>query len=246
MLLTSYPVPAALDEAGIRRIVNAFAEAARRALDAGFEVLEIHAAHGYLIHEFLSPLSNQRTDSYGGSLDNRIRFLYETVAAVRKVWPARLPLFVRISATDWVEGGWDLDQSIDAVKKIAPLGVDLIDCSSGGVDARQKIPAQPGYQAPFAQQIRDSTGVMTGAVGMIEVPAMASQILRQNKADVVIFAREFLRRPYWPLEEASKMGVPLPWAAQYLRAAPNDTVARVAVNPALPEEKFEHSVRARS
>jgi 2,4-dienoyl-CoA reductase-like NADH-dependent reductase (Old Yellow Enzyme family) len=242
----SYPVPAALDEAGIRRIVNAFAEAARRALDAGFEVLELHAAHGYLIHEFLSPLSNQRTDSYGGSLDHRIRFLCETVAAVRKVWPARLPLFVRISATDWVEGGWDLDQSIDAVKKIAPLGVDLIDCSSGGLDARQKIPAQPGYQAPFAQQIRDSTGVMTGAVGMIEVPAMASQILRQNKADVVIFAREFLRRPYWPLEEASKMGVPLPWAAQYLRAAPNDTVARVAVNPALPEEKFEHSVRARS
>ena len=242
----SYPVPAALEEAGIRRIVNAFAEAARRALEAGFEVLELHAAHGYLIHEFLSPLSNQRTDSYGGSLDHRIRVLYETVAAVRKVWPARLPLFVRISATDWVEGGWDLDQSIYAVKKIAPLGVDLIDCSSGGLDARQKIPAQPGYQAPFAQQIREATGVMTGAVGLIEVPAMASQILRQNKADVVIFAREFLRRPYWPLEEASKMGVARPWAAQYLRAAPKDTVARVEVHPALPAETFELGAQARS
>ncbi len=240
----SYPVPSGLDEAGIRRIVKAFAEAARRALDAGFQVLELHAAHGYLIHEFLSPLSNQRTDSYGGSLDNRIRFLYETVAAVRKVWPARLPLFVRISATDWVEGGWDVDQSIYAVKKIAPLGVDLIDCSSGGLDARQKIPAKPGYQVPFAQQIRDTTNVLTGAVGLIEVPAMASQILRQNKADVVILAREFLRRPYWPLEEASEMGVPLPWPAQYLRAAPNGTAARVAVNPTLPEERLAQNVRS--
>lgn len=231
----SYPAPAALDEAGIRRILSAFSDAAQRALDAGFEVIEIHAAHGYLIHEFLSPLSNQRADSYGGSLDNRIRFLYETVAAVRKVWPAHLPLFVRISATDWVEGGWNVDQSIYAVKKIAPLGVDLIDCSSGGLDPRQKIPVSPGYQVSFAQQIRDAAAILTGAVGMIEVPDMASQILRQDKADVVIFAREFLRRPYWPLEEASEMGVPLTWPAQYLRAAPNVTTARGPVFPKLPE-----------
>lgn len=231
----TYPVPTALDEAGIRRIVNAFADAARRALDAGYQVLEIHAAHGYLIHEFLSPLSNQRTDSYGGSLDNRVRFLCETISAVRKVWPERLPLFVRISATDWIEGSWDVDQSIYAVQKITPLGVDLIDCSSGGLDPRQKIPTKPGYQVPLADQIRDKTGVMTGAVGLIEVPEMASQILRQGKADVVIFAREFLRRPYWPLEEASELGVAVPWPAQYLRAAPNNTRARVDVNPKLPE-----------
>jgi 2,4-dienoyl-CoA reductase-like NADH-dependent reductase (Old Yellow Enzyme family) len=170
------------------------------------------------------------------------------------VWPERFPLFVRISATDWVEGGWDVDQSIYAVEKIASLGVDLIDCSSGGLDPRQKIPVKPGYQAPFAQQIRAKTGVMTGAVGLIEVPDMASQILRQDKADLVIFAREFLRRPYWPLEEASERGVPRPWPAQYLRAAPNGTPARAAVNPKLPEKKGSslpeirpaESLRARS
>jgi 2,4-dienoyl-CoA reductase-like NADH-dependent reductase (Old Yellow Enzyme family) len=222
----SYPTPAALDAAGIGRIINAFTDAARRVLNAGFEVLEIHAAHGYLIHEFLSPLSNQRTDSYGGSLDNRIRFLYETVAAVRKVWPERLPLFVRISASDWVAGGWDVEQSIYAVKKIAPFGVDLIDCSSGGLDPRQKIPIASGYQVPFAQQIRDAASILTGAVGMIEVPNGASQILRENKADLIIFAREFLRRPYWPLEEASRMGISSPWPPQYLRAAPNNAKPR--------------------
>lgn len=240
----SYPVPEALDETGIRRIVTAFSDAARRALNAGFEVIEIHAAHGYLIHEFLSPLSNQRTDAYGGSLDNRIRFLYETVAAVRKVWPENLPLFVRISATDWVEGGWDVDQSIYAAQKIAPLEVDLIDCSSGGLDPRQKIPIGIGYQVPFAQQIRDAAGIMTGAVGMIAVPDTASQILRQDKADLVIFAREFLRRPYWPIEEASRMGVPLTWPAQYLRAAPNDTAARGPVFPKLPEAAEKNAVTA--
>jgi 2,4-dienoyl-CoA reductase-like NADH-dependent reductase (Old Yellow Enzyme family) len=222
----TFPIPSAMDEAGIRRIVKAFRDAATRALKAGFQVLEIHAAHGYLIHEFLSPLSNKRTDNYGGSLDNRIRFLFKTVSAVREVWPATLPLFVRISATDWIEGGWDVDQSIYAVKKIAPLGVDLIDCSSSGLDPAQKIPARPGFQVTFAQQIRDSTGILTGAVGLIEVPTMASQILREDKADLVFFAREFLRRPYWPLEEASKLGVRVPWPAQYLRAAPNDTPTR--------------------
>jgi 2,4-dienoyl-CoA reductase-like NADH-dependent reductase (Old Yellow Enzyme family) len=228
----NYPHPTALDEAGIRGIVNAFAESARRALQAGFQVIEIHAAHGYLIHEFLSPLSNTRTDSYGGSLDNRIRLLVDVVTAVRKVWPAALPLFVRISATDWVEGGWDVDQSIYAVKKIVPLGVDLIDCSSAGLDPRQKIPVKAGYQVPFAQEIRDKTGVLTGAVGMIEAPAMASEILRSKKADLVIFAREFLRRPYWPLEEARNLGIPVTWPAQYLRAAPDGTRQRPGSIPA--------------
>jgi 2,4-dienoyl-CoA reductase-like NADH-dependent reductase (Old Yellow Enzyme family) len=222
----TYPVPAALDEAGIRRVVNGFREAAARVLKAGFQVIELHAAHGYLIHEFLSPISNKRTDSYGGSLDNRIRFLREVVVAVREVWPASLPLFVRISATDWIEGGWDVDQSIHAAKQIAPLGVDLIDCSSGGLDPAQKIPVKQGYQVPFAQQIRKATGILTGAVGLIDVQQMASEIVRSDKADVVIFAREFLRRPYWPMEEASRLGIAVPWPAQYLRAAPNNTPAR--------------------
>jgi 2,4-dienoyl-CoA reductase-like NADH-dependent reductase (Old Yellow Enzyme family) len=234
----TFPRPAALDVEGIHEIVNAFAEAARRALRAGFQLIEIHAAHGYLIHEFLSPLSNTRTDAYGGSLDNRVRFLAEVVRAVRAEWPATLPLFVRISGTDWVDGGWDVDQSIQAVKKIAPLGVDLIDCSSGGLDPRQKIPVKPGFQVPFAQEIRDKTGVMTGAVGMIGVPEMASEILRSDKADVVIFAREFLRRPYWPLDEARDLGIPVTWPAQYLRAAPDGTQARQSLVPvAAPVER---------
>lgn len=234
----TFPQPAALDAEGIREIVNAFAEAARRALRAGFQLIEIHAAHGYLIHEFLSPLSNTRTDAYGGPLDNRVRFLADVVRAVRAEWPATLPLFVRISATDWVDGGWDVDQSIQAVKKIAPLGVDLIDCSSGGLDPRQKIPVKPGFQVPFAQEIRDKTGVMTGAVGMIGVPEMASEILQSDKADVVIFAREFLRRPYWPLDEAQDLGIPVTWPAQYLRAAPDGTQARESLVPvAAPVER---------
>jgi 2,4-dienoyl-CoA reductase-like NADH-dependent reductase (Old Yellow Enzyme family) len=236
----TFPRPAALDVEGIHEIVNAFAEAARRALRAGFQLIEIHAAHGYLIHEFLSPLSNTRTDAYGGSLDNRVRFLAEVVRAVRAEWPATLPLFVRISATDWVDGGWDVDQSIQAVKKIAPLGVDLIDCSSGGLDPRQKIPVKPGFQVPLAQEIRDKTGVMTGAVGMIGVPEMASEILRSDKADVVIFAREFLRRPYWPLDEARDLGIPVTWPAQYLRAAPDGTQARESLVPVAARVEREH------
>jgi 2,4-dienoyl-CoA reductase-like NADH-dependent reductase (Old Yellow Enzyme family) len=243
---SKYPHPKALDEAGIREIVDAFAEAARRALQAGFEVIELHAAHGYLIHEFLSPLSNQRTDSYGGSLDNRIRILAEVVTAVRRVWPATLPLFVRISATDWVDGGWDVDQSIYAAQKIAPLGVDLIDCSSGGLDPRQKIPVKAGYQVPFAQQIRDKASILTGAVGMIEVPEMASEILRTEKADVVIFAREFLRRPYWPLDEARNLGIPASWPVQYLRAAPDGSPAREALEPVIssPQSTRAQNVKA--
>jgi len=222
----NYPMPSALDEAGIHAIGDEFADAARRALQAGFEVLEIHGAHGYLIHEFLSPLSNHRTDSYGGSIENRTRFLREVVTAVRRVWPERLPLFVRLSATDWVEGGWDVDQTIEVVRKIGSLGVDLIDCSSGGLDPRQKIPFKPNYQVPFSQQIRDMTGILTGAVGLIGVPAEANLIVREGKADLVIFAREFLRRPYWPLEVARDLGQPVPWPAQYLRAAPDGTKPR--------------------
>jgi 2,4-dienoyl-CoA reductase-like NADH-dependent reductase (Old Yellow Enzyme family) len=222
----NFPLPSVLDSDGIRTIINEFAAAALRALQAGFDVIEIHGAHGYLIHEFLSPLSNHRTDSYGGSIENRARFLIEVVTAVRSVWPERLPLFVRLSATDWVEGGWDIDQTIEVVRRIAPLGVDLIDCSSGGLDPRQKIPFGPNYQVAFAQEVRDMTGVPTGAVGMIGVPADANMIVQEAKADMVFFAREFLRRPYWPLEIARDLGQPLSWPPQYLRAAPEGTKPR--------------------
>jgi len=225
----NYAIPSALEESGIRTVVNAFAEAARRALQAGFQVLEIHAAHGYLIHEFLSPLANKRTDSYGGSLENRARFLREVVSAVRRVWPATLPLFVRISATDWIEGGWDIHESVKVAAEIGRLGVDLIDCSSGGIDPSAKIPIGPGYQVPFSQQIRDKTGLLTGAVGLIRLPEQANEIVRDHKADVVVFAREFLRRPYWPLEVARDLGIRVPWPAQYLRAAPDGTPARQTV-----------------
>jgi 2,4-dienoyl-CoA reductase-like NADH-dependent reductase (Old Yellow Enzyme family) len=172
--------------------------------------------------------------------------LAEVVTAVRKVWPATLPLFVRISATDWVDGGWDVDQSIYVAKKIAPLGVDLIDCSSGGLDPRQKIPVKAGYQVPFAQQIRDKAGILTGAVGMIEVPEMASEILRTEKADVVIFAREFLRRPYWPLDEARNLGILASWPVQYLRAAPDGSHAREALEPVVssPQSTRAQNVKA--
>ncbi|MGB0035163.1 MAG: NADH:flavin oxidoreductase/NADH oxidase [Candidatus Acidiferrales bacterium] len=226
----SYAMPRALDDAGIRAVVNAFADAARRALQAGFAALEIHAAHGYLIHEFHSPLSNQRTDAYGGSLENRTRLLREIVSAVRRVWPESLPLFVRISATDWVPGGWDLDQSVELARQLGPLGVDLIDCSSGGNVPYAKIPMAPGYQVPFAAEIRRAAGIRTGAVGMITTAAQGEAILREEKADVIIIAREFLRQPYWPLHAAKELGVSTSWPAQYLRAAPDGTPAREPVN----------------
>src|SRR6202035_4635594 len=193
------PVPAALDKAGIRAIVEAFAAAARRALAAGFEVLEIHGAHGYLAHEFLSPLSNRRTGEYGWSFENRIRFLLETVAVVRAVWPERLPYWVRISATDWKEGGWTGDDSVKLAAKLKTRGVDLIDCSSGGSAPDAKIPIGPGFQVPFAERIRRETGILTGAVGMITEPRQAEEIIASGQADVVLLAREFLRDPYWPL-----------------------------------------------
>ena len=214
------PAPAALDKAGIDAIVNAFAAAARRALAAGFEVLEIHGAHGYLANEFLSPLSNRRTDEYGGSFENRIRFLLETTEAVRAVWPERLPLWVRISATDWKEGGWTVDDSVKLAAELRTRGVDLIDCSSGGLAADAKIQPGPGYQVPFAERIRRETGILTGAVGMITEPQQAEDIIASGQADVVLLAREFLRDPYWPLHAARALGRELDPPVQYSRAFP--------------------------
>jgi 2,4-dienoyl-CoA reductase-like NADH-dependent reductase (Old Yellow Enzyme family) len=230
-----YPHPAALDESGIREIVKAFVAAARRACQAGFGLVEIHSAHGYLLHEFLSPLSNQRRDSYGGSFENRTRLVCEVVTAVRSVWPESAPLFLRISATDWIDGGWDLAQSVQLAKLVGPLGVDLIDCSSGGISPGAKIPVRSGYQVPFAEEIRRQTGLLTGAVGLITTAAQAHAIVQEGKADVVLLAREFLRQPYWPLHVANELGVPISWPAQYLRAAPDGTPAREGVS--LPDFK---------
>ena len=221
-----YPFPEALTKEGIRGVVEAFAQAARRTLQAGFQVLEIHAAHGYLIHEFFSPLSNERTDEYGGSFENRTRLAREIVSAIRKHWPEHLPLFIRISATDWKEGGWDLDQAVALAKQLRPLGVDLVDCSSAGLVPDQKIVAGPSFQVPFAERIRRDAGVMTGAVGLIETKEQVTQILAKNQADLVLMAREFLRDPYWPLRAARELGHKISWPAQYLRAAPPDSPAR--------------------
>ncbi|MGH9683228.1 MAG: NADH:flavin oxidoreductase/NADH oxidase [Candidatus Acidiferrales bacterium] len=218
--------PTVLDESGIRGVVKAFADAAHRALDAGFQIVEIHSAHGYLLHEFLSPISNQRADSYGGPLDNRTRLVREVVSAVRGVWPQGWPVFVRISATDWIEGGWDLNQSIELAKQLRPLGADLIDCSSGGIAPSARIPLGPGYQVPFAEAIRREAGILTGAVGLITSAAQAEEIVSEGKADVVILAREMLRQPYWPLQAARELGAPVSWPPQYLRAAPEGSRAR--------------------
>lgn len=223
-----YPMPRALTPDGIRDVVTGFANAARRALEAGFRVVEIHAAHGYLIHEFLSPLSNTREDEYGGSFENRIRLLGEVVAAVRSVWPDRLPLFVRVSATEWVEGGWDIQDSIELARRLKDMGVDLIDCSSGGNVTGAKIPVGPGYQTPFAEQIRKEAGVMTAAVGLITSPVQAEEIVSSGRADAVFIARELLRDPYWPLRAARELGQPMTWPVQYLRAAPEGAKPRVS------------------
>lgn len=221
-----YRTPTEMDEAGIRALVTAFGAAAKRAAKAGMQIVEIHAAHGYLIHEFLSPISNRRTDDYGGSLENRTRFAREVIAAVRKVWPEELPLFVRISATDWVEGGWDPQQSVELARQLKTLGADLIDCSSGGTAPAAKIPVGPGYQVPFAEQVRQEAGIMTGAVGMITSAKQADEIIREGKAELVLMAREFLRQPYWPIQAARELGREIAWASQYLRAAPEGTRGR--------------------
>ena len=215
-----YPNPRALDEAGIARVIGAFRAAAARALEAGFRVVEIHAAHGYLLHEFLSPLSNLREDRWGGSFANRARLLLEVVAAVRAVWPERLPLFVRISGTDWVEGGWDLDQSVELARQLGPAGVDLVDCSSGGLDQRARVPFGPGYQVPFAERVRSEGGIPTAAVGMITEAEQAARIVDGGQADLVLLAREMLRQPRWPLLAAHRLGAEIRWPPQYERARP--------------------------
>jgi 2,4-dienoyl-CoA reductase-like NADH-dependent reductase (Old Yellow Enzyme family) len=212
------PAPQELDAGGIARIVQAFGEAAERARSAGFQVIELHAAHGYLLHEFLSPLSNRRGDRYGGSFENRIRVLLEVARAVRARWPERLPLFARISATDWADGGWDLEQSIELSRRLAAEGVDLIDCSSGGLVPGVRIPLGPGYQTPFAERIRREARVKTGAVGLIRGIEQAEHIVRTGQADVVFLARQLLRDPHWPLVAAKQLGVQVRWPPQYERA----------------------------
>jgi 2,4-dienoyl-CoA reductase-like NADH-dependent reductase (Old Yellow Enzyme family) len=213
-----YALPESLTLDEIGQIVDAFAAAAQRALDAGFRVAELHAAHGYLLHEFLSPLANQRTDAYGGSFDHRVRLLCEVSAAVRAVWPAEWPVIVRISATDWAEGGWDVDESVALSVRLKTLGIDLIDCSSGGLAAHQRITVGPGYQVPFARRIRHDAHIPTVAVGLITEPAQAEAIIANGDADLVLLARELLRNPRWPLEAAHALGAEGPWPAQYVRA----------------------------
>jgi len=215
------PVPEAMTRRHMDQVVAAFRHAAERALAAGFRVAEVHAAHGYLLHEFLSPLSNRREDEYGGSLENRMRFPLEVVRAVREVWPERYPLFVRISATDWVPGGWDLEQSVVFAAALRDLGVDLIDCSSGGLSLEQRVPAEPGYQVPFAQRIRQDVGIATGAVGLITEPRQAEEILQRGQADLILLGRVLLRDPYWPLRAALELGAETElWPPQYWRGKP--------------------------
>ena len=195
-----------------------FAEAAKRALTAGFKVIEIHMAHGYLLHSFLSPLSNHRTDEFGTDFEGRARFPLQVAKAVRDAWPASLPVFVRISATDWVEGGWDLDQSVRLCRKLREIGIDMIDCSSGGLVADAKIPVGPGFQVPFAAAIRREVKMPTAAVGLITNPQQAEQTLVCGDADAVFLARQMLRDPYWPLHAAQCLGEDIPWPDPYARA----------------------------
>ncbi len=217
---SNYPVPAQLDEREIATIVSAFADAVRRALGAGFQLIELHFAHGYLAHQFYSPLSNTRTDRYGGSLENRIRLALEVAEAARGVWPERLPLFARISSTDWVEGGWDVEQSVALARRLHDAGVDVIDCSSGGNVADAQIPMEPLYQVPFAERIRNAAGVATAAVGLITTAEQCEQILEDGRADLIVMAREFLRDPYFPMHAAAALDIEIPWPKQYERARP--------------------------
>lgn len=212
------PLPHELSKEEIKQLIQDFKQAAVRAKEAGFQVIELHAAHGYLIHEFLSPLSNRRSDEYGGSFANRIRFLIELTEAVRQVWNEDRPLFVRISATDWVEGGWDIEESVELCRILKTNAVDLIDCSSGGNSPAQKITVGPMYQTPFAERIKKEAGIMTGAVGMITTSQQAEGIITNGQADLVILARQFLREPYFPLHAAHDLGTDIPWPPQYDRA----------------------------
>jgi 2,4-dienoyl-CoA reductase-like NADH-dependent reductase (Old Yellow Enzyme family) len=215
-----YAVPELLSVKEISEKVKSFAKAAERALKAGFRAIEVHAAHGYLLNEFLSPVTNKRTDEYGGSFKNRIRLVLEVVQAVRRVWPEGYPVFVRISATDWLEPeGWDIEQSVELARALKPEGVDLIDCSSGNIVPYAKIPAGPGFQVVFAERIRKECGIMTGALGLIISPQQAETIIRTGQADAVVIARQFLRDPYWPLHAAAELREQIAWPVQYNRAS---------------------------
>ncbi|HEY9694738.1 MAG TPA: NADH:flavin oxidoreductase/NADH oxidase [Oculatellaceae cyanobacterium] len=213
-------IPKALEIEEIQSLIQTFVDATHRAEAAGFQVVEIHAAHGYLLHEFLSPLTNQRTDDYGGSFLNRTRLLREVVQAVRQHLPERYPLFLRISATDWVEGGWDIEQSVELVGQLQPLGIDLVDCSSGAIIPKVSVPTGAGYQTPFSERIRRETGILTGAVGMITAPQQADHIIRTGQADMVLLGRELLRDPYWPLKASIELNQSGSWPPQYLRGKP--------------------------
>lgn len=222
-----HAVPVELDEAGIEAVIRAFVKAAERALAAGFKVVEVHAAHGYLLHQFLSPLSNRREDGYGGDFDRRVRLLLEVSGAVRAAWPDELPVFVRLSATDWVADGWNPDETVELARRLKTLGVDLIDVSSGGTSANAEIPIGPGYQTQFAERVRQEARIATGAVGLITEAAQAERVLAEGQADLILLARELLRDPYWPLHAAGFLSdTTVPWPAQYLRAAQRETPAR--------------------
>ncbi len=221
-----YAVPSELDEAAIRQVIAQFAAGARRAREASFQTIEIHAAHGYLLHQFLSPLSNRRTDAYGGSFENRTRLVREVVAAVRAEWPERLPLLIRLSATDWVDGGWSADETVELCRTLKGLGVDLVDVSTAGLVPTAKIPAGPGFQTEFAARVRHEAGIPTAAVGLITSPAQADHIVRTGQADMVLLGREILRNPYWPLSAAQALEQAATWPQQYLRAAPPGSTGR--------------------
>jgi len=228
----SYPQPREISREQIHDVAQAFATAAQRARQAEFDIIEIHAAHGYLVHEFLSPFSNRRSDEYGGAFDNRTRIAREIVEAVRGTWPQTQPLFMRVSVTDWKEGGWDAEQSVQLARQVKKLGVDLIDCSSGGIVPGVVIPAGPGYQTKFAEKIRREAEILTGTVGMITEPVQADHVIRTEQANIVLLAREMLRDPYWPLRAARELGQTAPWPPQYLRAAPENSPMRQPVESA--------------
>jgi len=224
-----YSQPLALDQNGIDAVIAAFAAAARRAEQAGFDFVEIHGAHGYLLHQFLSPLANERKDAYGGSFENRTRLILQVTDAVRAAWPAHLPLFVRLSATDWAEGGWTADETVMLARLLRACGVDLLDISTGGMVPHAKIPVGPGFQVPFAERVRAEAGVATAAVGLITDAAQANAIVSEGKADLVLVARAALEDAYWPLIAAEELGEAASWPKQYLRAAPRNSTAREAV-----------------
>jgi 2,4-dienoyl-CoA reductase-like NADH-dependent reductase (Old Yellow Enzyme family) len=234
----AYPIPTALDSAGMDKVIADFVAATHRALAAGFDLVEVHAAHGYLLHEFLSPLSNHRTDDYGGSFENRVRFPLKVIRAVRAAWPQHLPVFVRISATDWAPeslgASWELPQSVAFAKLLKQESIDLVDVSTSGNHPAQQIPVGPGYQVHHAETIRREAGIPTGAVGMITEPAQADQILRTGQADLVLLARELLRHPYWPLHAAEVLRQQTPWPVQYARAASGRTEPRQPVTTPTP------------